>query len=113
MKILYLATVIIKDKSKNKPCHYFEFWPEKMTRFRVIDTFNIPFITKFEKNRLKFYIVQGIAAFFYQWFFDVVISNTSQSGLVLGFLGSLFGVKKPPLIVFDMESFGRKKRELL
>jgi glycosyltransferase involved in cell wall biosynthesis len=108
MRILYLVNLILKNQKRDVPYHYFEFWPEKITKFKVIDTFNIPFITKFEKYKLRFYILQGIVAFFYQFNFDVVISDSSQSGLFLAFLRSLFGIKKPPLVIIDVESFGRK-----
>lgn len=110
MKILFLVNVILKNQKKNKPYHYFELWPERIDAFRVIDTFNLGTITMFEKHKLRFYILQGIIAFFIQFFYDVIISDSAQSALTLAFLRSLFRIKHPPLVVIDVESFGRKRK---
>jgi glycosyltransferase involved in cell wall biosynthesis len=104
-KILFLANWPKSSRASGKAYAFFAHF-KKPPDLSFLGTFNLPLITWFEKTVLKFYILQPLAAFFKSSQFDIVLAYSSQSAVVLGFLFRLFG-RTTPLVVFDVESFGR------
>jgi len=105
LKILFLANWQKKLKNVGSDYAFFKHFRNK-PRLTFLGTFDIPLWTRFEKNVLRFYILQPLWAFFLSFKFDLVIGYSSQSALPLAFLYRLFG-RRTPLIVFDVETFGR------
>ncbi len=106
MKILFCANWDLKQKNHPGQYAFFSHWESKPD-VRLLGAFNLGPITRFEKKVLRFYILAPIAAFFMSLTKDVVIAYSTQVGLPLAFLLRLCFWRRIPLIVFDVESFGR------
>ncbi|HPM77220.1 MAG TPA: glycosyltransferase family 4 protein [bacterium] len=87
---------------------FFTHWRSR-PRVRFFGTFSLGAFTRWEKNRLRFYLLQPLLALLRAPFYDAVIAFSSQSGLPFAALLRLCFWMKTKLIVFDVESFGRAK----
>lgn len=87
---------------------FFAHWASR-PQVRFFGTFSLGPWTRLEKNRLRFYVLQPLAALFLAPFYDAVIAFSSQSGLPFAALLRLCFWMKTKLIVFDVESFGRAR----
>lgn len=79
---------------------YFKSQPE----VDVIDISSFPWLEKFEKNKLRFYIWQTLRALPRLKNYDLVVSHGMQSGVVLS-LFRRFCKTKAKHVVFDIGSF--------
>ena len=79
---------------------YFKNIPE----VDVIDTHSIPAIEKFEKYKLRFYIIQALKAIPRMHKYDLVISHGMQSGVVIALWRRFFRGRAKHL-VFDIGTF--------
>ena len=87
---------------------FFAHWRSR-PRVKFFGTFSLGAFTRWEKNRLRFYLLQPLLALLRAPFYDAVIAFSSQSGLPFAALLRLCFWMKTRLIVFDVESFGRAK----
>ena len=106
---MFLANWPKPDKKIGSDYSFFAHF-KTPPRLRFLGTFKLPLITWLEKHVLKFYVLQPLVAFFLSFKFDLVLAYSTQSGLPLAFLFRLLGRKHPPLLVFDVETFGRPKK---
>lgn len=106
IKILFLANW---KRSRQKVDSNYAFFThfEKPPVIRFLGTFDIPLLTRIEKTFFKFYVVQAVVAFFLSFRYDLVIAYSTQCALPLACLYRLFFRKKPRIIAFDVETFGR------
>lgn len=70
----------------------------------VIDVRSLPAIESFEKNKLRFYVLQTLRAIPRLGQYDLIVSHGMQSGVVLSLWRRLF-MTKAKHIVFDIGSF--------
>lgn len=91
---------------------FFRHWPEKDLRVDVVDWCRSRIMNYFERRMFKCYIKQALHVLERLDAYDVIISHGAQSSVVLSFLRSLMGRKKPPHFVIDVGSFngGRENR---
>ncbi len=87
---------------------FFAHWRSR-PRVKFFGTFSLGAFTRWEKYRLRFYLLQPLLALLRAPFYDAVIAFSSQSGLPFAALLRLCFWMKTKLIVFDVESFGRAK----
>lgn len=116
MKILMLVNWKIeyctqKPSDKQPPDYYVKGEPYWFYRYfdeqpevDVIDISSIPWIEKFEKNIIRFYVWQTIKAIPKLKKYDLIVSHGMQSGVVLSLFRRLFKTKAKH-IVFDIGSF--------
>jgi glycosyltransferase involved in cell wall biosynthesis len=109
MRILFCANWNLKWKGPGRQYAFFSHWDPK-PQVRLLGTFDLGPVTRFEKTRLRFYILAPLAAFFLSFSRDLVIAYSAQVGLPLAFFLRLCFWRRIPLIVFDVESFGRIKK---
>lgn len=70
----------------------------------VIDVRSLPAIESFEKNKLRFYVLQTLRAIPRLRQYDLIVSHGMQSGVVLSLWRRLF-MTKAKHVVFDIGSF--------
>lgn len=70
----------------------------------VIDVRSLPAIESFEKNKLRFYVLQTLRAIPRLGQYDLIVSHGMQSGVVLSLWRRLF-MTKAKHVVFDIGSF--------
>lgn len=116
MKILMLVNWKIeyctqKPSDKQPPDYYVQGEPywfyryfDEQPKVDVIDISSIPWIEKFEKNKIRFYVWQTIKAIPKLKKYDLIVSHGMQSGVVLSLFRRLFKTKAKH-IVFDIGSF--------
>jgi glycosyltransferase involved in cell wall biosynthesis len=83
---------------------FFAHW-EHPPRIRFFGTFDLGWWTRWERERLKFYLLQPLLALFLAPFYDAVIAFSSQSGLPFAALLRICFWMRTKLI--DVETFGR------
>lgn len=88
---------------------YFKYWPEGSYHIDLIGAFQIPFFSRYiEARYLKFFPIQALKAFFIRNQYDLIVATGSATIVGIAFLRYVIGFKKPKLVVFDVEKFGRK-----
>lgn len=70
----------------------------------VIDISSFPWLERFEKEKLRFYVVQALRAIPKLWHYDLVVSHGMQSAVVLSLFRRLFPMKTKH-VVFEIGSF--------
>jgi glycosyltransferase involved in cell wall biosynthesis len=106
-KILFLANWPRTARSLEDYA-FFAHW-HRRPRLRFLGRFSLGFWTRWERDVLRFYLLQPLAALFLAPFYDAVIAYSSQCGLPLAWLLRCCFWMRTKLIVFDVESFGRAK----
>ena len=76
----------------------------------VVDVQSLPALESFEKNRLRFYILQTLRVLPKLSQYDLVLSHGMQAGIVLAFWRKLFHTKARH-VVFDIGSFNSAAEE--
>jgi glycosyltransferase involved in cell wall biosynthesis len=109
-----LEILVLPDTNPNKIVEqgqrwaFFSHWPEGRYRFDWLKAYRIPLWSRFvEEKLLRFFLAQSVAAFRRGKRYDVVLAHGSRSIVGLAFLHRLFGRRRPKLVVFDIEAFGR------
>lgn len=116
IKILLLINWHIEYLDKENPsiqpsdqCFDKKFWFFKYFKSEievdVIDTRSFKWIERFEKEKLRFYIVQTFRALPKLNNYDLIISHGTTSGILLDLLHQILKFKMPPHIVIDISSF--------
>lgn len=118
MKILMLVNWKIKYTSsvpegiqppdyfvKGRDYWFFRYFKNRDFTLDVMDIKSFRALENFEKNKLRFYVLQGFKAYPKLKNYDVVLSHGMQSGIVLSILRRLFGKKGCKHIVFDIGAF--------
>ncbi|MBO4458943.1 MAG: glycosyltransferase family 4 protein [Butyrivibrio sp.] len=116
MKILFLpnwrvkkCTEIPKDKQppdyyvKGQDYWFFRYFKEK-PEVDVLDISSAGWIENFEKNKIRFYVIQALRAIPKLNKYDLVVSHGMQSGVVVSLWRRLFKTKAKH-IVFDIGAF--------
>ncbi|MCB9478270.1 MAG: glycosyltransferase family 4 protein [Deltaproteobacteria bacterium] len=106
MRLLFLANWPLKKEAKGGDYAFFAQW-ETRPVLRLMGTYNLGFITRFERFRLRFYVIAPLVAFLRAWRYDAVVAYSSQVGLPLALLFRLAPWRRVKLVIFDVESFGR------
>ncbi len=117
MKILMLVNWKIqycgsKPADKQPPDYYvagenywfFRYFREKH-QVDVVDASSFPWLEKFEKNKLRFYVWQTLKVLPKLGQYDLILSHGMQSGVVLSLYRRLLKTRAKH-IVFDIGSFG-------
>lgn len=116
MKILMLVNWKVKycksePEDKQPPDYYVEgedYWFYRHFRERpvvkVLDIRSFPWLERFEKEKLRFYVWQALKAILKMRKYDFIVSHGMQSGIVLSLWRRLFKTKAKH-IVFDIGSF--------
>ncbi|NLH49884.1 MAG: glycosyltransferase family 4 protein [Myxococcales bacterium] len=107
-KILFLANWPRTTREPERFAFFAHWRSRPLVRF--FGTFALGPVTRFEKQTLRFYLLQPLAALFLAPFYDAVVAFSSQSGLPFALLLRLCFWMRTRLIVFDVESFGRAER---
>ncbi|MGQ9846697.1 MAG: glycosyltransferase family 4 protein [Bacteroidales bacterium] len=93
---------------------FFRYWPDQNIEVNVIDYSSLPLLHNLEKDIFKFYISQAISALSNNLKkYDLIISHSAQSAVLLAFIRSLQGKKYPPHIVIDPASFNGGRNNFL
>ncbi len=71
----------------------------------VIDTTTFPMLEKFEKNVLRFYVIQGIKAIIHMHEYDFIISDGAQSAMVIALWRRFIKTRNIKHILIDVGSF--------
>ena len=77
----------------------------------VVDIRSFPWLERFEKEKIRFYIWQTLKVLPKLNQYDLVLSHGMQSGIVLCLWRRLFGHGKCKHIVFDIGGFNSAKEE--
>lgn len=90
---------------KGEPYWFFKHF-KKLETFEidVVDISSCKIIEKFEKNILRFYLIQTLKILFRLNQYDIIISHGMQSGVILSLIRRFFKIK-PQHLVFDIGSF--------
>lgn len=88
---------------KDKLYWFFRYFKEQ-PEVDVVDVSSFPWLEKFEKNTIRFYVWQALKVLPKLGKYDVIISHGMQSGVVLSLWRRLFKTKAKH-IVFDIGSF--------
>lgn len=119
MKILMLvnwkveyADKPIEDKqppdyaAKNQPYWFFRYFPKGSDiHVDVMDIRSFPWLERFEKNKIRFYVWQTLKALPRLKRYDLVLSHGMQSGIALCLLRRIFGKGRYKHVVFDIGAF--------
>ena len=116
MKILFLPNWKVEQceeipKDKQPPDYYvkgqdywfFRYFTEKPD-VDVLDISSVKWIENFEKNKIRFYVIQALRAIPKLNKYDFVISHGMQSGVVISLWRRLFKTRSKH-IVFDIGAF--------
>lgn len=110
-KVEYTVTVP-EDKQppdydiKGRPYWFFRYFPNAdEIDVDVVDIRSFPWLERFEKNKLRFYIWQTVKCLPRLKKYDMVISHGMQSGIVLCLWRRLFGKGSYKHVVFDIGAF--------
>ena len=116
MKILMLVNwnVEYADRvpaDKQPPDYYVEgedYWFYRYFREKptvdVLDTHSFPWLERFEKYKIRFYILQALKAIPKLGKYDLIVSHGMQSGVVVSLWRRLFKTRAKH-VVFDIGSF--------
>ena len=88
---------------KGQPYWFFRYFKEK-PEVDVVDVRSFPWLERFEKNKLRFYVWQTLKVLPKLGQYDLILSHGMQSGVVLSLWRRLFKTKAKH-IVFDIGSF--------
>ena len=88
---------------KGEDYWFYRYFQEKPT-VDVLDTHSFPWLERFEKYQIRFYILQAIKALPKLGKYDLIVSHGMQSGVVVSLWRRLFRTKAKH-IVFDIGSF--------
>ncbi|MCM1125459.1 MAG: glycosyltransferase family 4 protein [Lachnospiraceae bacterium] len=89
-----------------QPYWFFRYFPEEcVIHVDVIDIRSFPWLEKFEKNGIRFYIWQTLRALPKLKKYDMVLSHGMQSGIVLCLFRRIFGKGRYKHVVFDIGAF--------
>lgn len=92
--------------AKNQPYWFFRYFPEESNiHVDVADIRSFPWLEKFEKNKIRFYIWQTLKALPRLKRYDLVLSHGMQSGIALCLLRRIFGKGRYKHVVFDIGAF--------
>lgn len=87
----------------SSPYWFFRYFKDEWD-VDVVDTRSLPVIETFEKNILRFYIIQTLRVLPRLTNYDVIISHGMQSGVLLSLYRRLFRTRAKH-VVFDIGSF--------
>ncbi|MBO5322983.1 MAG: glycosyltransferase family 4 protein [Oscillospiraceae bacterium] len=116
MKVLMLVNWKVKycdqiPADKQPPDYYVQGAPYWFFRYfkeqpevDVVDIRSFPWLEKFEKNKIRFYIWQTLRVLPKLHKYDLIISHGAQSGVVLSLWRRLFKTKAKH-VLFDIGSF--------
>lgn len=115
-KIKYSKTVPNNMQSPDyyvpgEPYWFFKYFENRNLQLDVEDMHTFPALEDFEKNKLRFYILQTLRVLPRLNKYDVVLSHGMQSGIVLCLLRRIFGKGKYKHIVFDIGAFNSAKED--
>lgn len=88
---------------EGQPYWFYKYF-ENAVSVEVEDIHTFPWLERFEKEKLRFYIVQTIRVLFRLKKYDLIVSHGMQSGVVLSLFRRIFKTKAKH-IVFDIGSF--------
>ncbi len=91
---------------------FFRYWRSRDFDLDVVDFVRLPVIHSIEKRFLKFYVSQALRVLPVLDGYDLIVSHSAQSGLLLAFLRSMQGKKTPPHIIIDPGSFNGARERL-
>lgn len=94
--------------AEGKPYWFFRYFEDESGeeyQVDVVDIRSFPFLERFEKNCLRFYIWQTLRVLPRLKQYDLVLSHGMQSGIVLCLWRRLFGKGNYRHIVFDIGAF--------
>lgn len=91
---------------------FFKHWNDEDLSVDVVDFTKISCIHAVEKNFLKFYVSQAFRVLPDMDGYDILISHSAQSGVLLALLRSVMGKRKPPHIIIDPGSFNGARRRV-
>lgn len=95
---------------KGKPYWFFRYFPNvDDIDVDVVDIRSFPWLERFEKNKIRFYIWQTLKCLPRLKKYDMVVSHGMQSGIVLCLWRRLFGKGKYKHVVFDIGAFNSAK----
>ncbi len=83
---------------------FYRYFREK-PQVDVVDVSSFPWLERFEKNKLRFYVWQTLKVLPKLGRYDLIVSHGMQSGVVLSLFRRLLKTKAKH-IVFDIGSFG-------
>ena len=102
----------VKDKqppdyvAEGKPYWFFRYFPGGSdVHVDVVDIRSFPWLERFEKNKIRFYVWQTLKVLFRLNEYDIVLSHGMQSGIVLCLFRRIFGKGSYQHIVFDIGAF--------
>lgn len=102
----------LKDKqppdyvAEGQPYWFFRYFPEESDIcVDVVDIRSFPWMERFEKNKIRFYIWQTLKILPRLKKYDLVLSHGMQSGIVLCLIRRMFGKGRYKHIVFDIGAF--------
>jgi glycosyltransferase involved in cell wall biosynthesis len=84
---------------------FFKYWDDQDMAVDVVDFTKLAGIHTIEKKTLKFYVSQAARVLPRMSRYDLILSHSAQSALVLGLARSLVGAKRPPHVIIDPGSF--------
>lgn len=87
------------------PYWFFKYFKNQDIEVDVEDVHTCSAIENFEKNKLRFYILQTLRVLPKLKKYDMVVSHGMQSGIVLCLLRRIFGKGKYKHVVFDIGAF--------
>ncbi len=91
-------------RTEGEPYWFFRYFKEK-AEVDVEDIRSIPLLEKFEKNFLRFYVLQTIRILPRLKKYDLILSHGMQSGILLCLLRTIFRIRHPKHIIFDIGGF--------
>lgn len=87
------------------PYWFFRYWPEADAQVDILDYSALPGLHPLEQKVLRFYLLQSFRALGRSRHYDLIISHSAQSGVVLAALRRLLGRKMPPHVIIDIGCF--------
>jgi glycosyltransferase involved in cell wall biosynthesis len=98
---------------KGEKYWFFKYWDDESMTVDVVDCTRLVGIHPLEKRLLKFYVSQPLRVLPRLDAYDLVVSHSAQSGVLLALMRSMAGRKRPPHVVIDPGSFnGGRRRQL-
>ena len=88
---------------EGKPYWFFRYFEEPV-QVDVVDIRSFPWLERFEKNKLRFYVWQTLRVIPHLHKYDLILSHGAQSGIVLSLFRRLFKGKAKH-ILFDIGAF--------
>lgn len=111
MELLVLPDADSKKlRTERQKWAFFRHWPEGAYRFDWISPHVVPGFSRLVESRVfKAFVLQSLLAFVRERHYDAVVAHGSRSIAVLALLHRLLGRRRPKLLVFDIEAFGRSR----